>query len=310
MQIKAATITTGEAAIRHQTLGLARYLTTDVHEFIVKPPRFFAKLPAILVPKGILNLPDILGANVLISCGRRSAAYSLALKKKHPELFTVHIQNPQIPLRYFDLVVPMMHDNCHGDNVFSVSTALHHLHKEDIKMASTPFLSRIQTLAGRKIAFILGGNTKDYRFTDQKLRELLVMIAEFKRQGFVILLSTARRTPSAIIEELRGHADETTWFYLGEGDNPYLCFLNEADGFIVTSDSVSMVSEVLFTGKPLYLFDLEGFNKRISRFKNNLIQQGLVRLWNGEFEDYSYQAPDSKQDVAARVTEEMKSFNT
>jgi hypothetical protein len=39
--------------------------------------------------------------------------------------------------------------------------------------------------------------------------------------------------------------------------NPYTGYLALADQFVVTSDSVSMVAEAEFTGKPVYLFSLE-----------------------------------------------------
>ena len=152
----------------------------------------------------------------------------------------------------------------------------------------------------------MGGNTKDYQFTRTKLDEIIQAMEQFKQLGYGILLSSARRTPPTIIQELKKYQDEQTWFFLGEGENPYLCFLQQADQFMVTSDSVSMVSEVLFTGKPIYLLDLDGFNKRINQFKINLIDQGLVRLWSGIVEEYSYQAPDSKLVVAKRIKSELK----
>jgi uncharacterized protein len=41
-----------------------------------------------------------------------------------------------------------------------------------------------------------------------------------------------------------------------DGDNPYQAALALADKFVVTSDSVSMISEALSTGKPVSLFML------------------------------------------------------
>ncbi len=305
MQIKTVTITTGEIGMRHQALGLARCLSNDYQEYIVKPPKHLSRLPSTWIPKRFLTLPDINSANVLISCGRRSVAYSLALKQKNPNLFTVHIQNPQVSFKYFDMVVPMEHDACNGENVLSVKTALHHLQKEGLEFAAGPFTEKLKNLPERKITFILGGNTKDYEFTQSKLNEVLEAISVVKQQGYGVLLSVARRTPIHIVEQLKQYEDERSWFYLGKGENPYLCFLGQADGFIATSDSVSMVSEMLFTGKPVYLMDLEGFNKRLMRFKQTLIELNMVREWHGQFETYTYQAPDAKQKVAEAIKQRL-----
>lgn len=309
MQIKAATITTGEASLRNQTMGLARCLTCLIKEYIVKPPPLLGKLPALLVPKIFLDLPDIQDANLLIACGRRSAAYSLALKKQNPRLFTIYIQNPQIPLRYFDVVVPMQHDNCSGKNVFPIQTAIHHLRREDLNRASAPFFAQLKMLPEKKVAFILGGNTKDFRFTKANLDKILIAMDRFKQAGHGVLVSTARRTPEHITEELKRQSHRYDWGFFGEGENPYLCFLNEADSFVMTSDSVSMISETLFTGKPIYLIDLQGFNKRLNKFKTGLLEQGFVREWSDEIADYSYDAPDSKQLVAEKIKQEFIKFN-
>ena len=42
----------------------------------------------------------------------------------------------------------------------------------------------------------------------------------------------------------------------GDNDNPYFGILGLADKFIVTADSISMLSEACATGKPVYMFDL------------------------------------------------------
>lgn len=306
MQIKSVTITTGEIGMRHQALGLAACLSEDFQEHVVRLPSWLRHLPSNWIPTRLLSLPEIEDANILISCGRRSVAYSLALKQNKPELFTVHIQNPQVSLSHFDLVVPMDHDNCHGPNVLSTQTAIHHLFHEDLAGASKPFTEQLQGLPQKKIVFVLGGNTKDYRFTQDKLNELLQAMAYFKQIGYAVMVSTARRTPNEIADRLKQETDHYDWAYLGDGANPYLCLLNEASGFVMTSDSVSMVSEALFTGKPLYLVDLEGFNKRLTSFKKTLIEAGYARQWCGEFMDYSYRAPDAKVEVAKMIRNKLE----
>ena len=305
MQINVATITTGEASLQNQTLGLAKSLSDAVEQYVVQPHKFFGKLPAFMVPAWSLALPEIKSASVLISCGRKSAAYSLALKKQNPDLITIHIHDPQIPTKYFDLVVPMQHDNCRGKNIYPVKTAIHHLQQADLLNATTGFESRLAQMPEKKVAFLLGGNTKDYTFSEANFNTLIEGIASLRQKGIGILLSTARRTPDKYKEYLKRFSEPDMWVYTGEGENPYLCFLQEADSFVITAESVSMVSEALFTGKPVQVFPLEGFNKRLDRFKNHLLEQDLIRVWQGELESYHYPKQDSKLAAAEYIRQHV-----
>jgi hypothetical protein len=62
----------------------------------------------------------------------------------------------------------------------------------------------------------------------------------------------------AAFAELRAQitipADIHEW-RAGETDNPYLAYLALADQFVVTGESMSMLTEAAYTAKPLYIFD-------------------------------------------------------
>ena len=195
----------------------------------------------------------------------------------------------------------MAHDNCQGPNVFPVATALHNLSREKLAAASKPFAQPLADLPEKKVAFILGGNTKDYSFSEQNLTQVLAAIDSLLAQGFGVMLTTARRTPAFVIDALAQIRRPGLWMYLGQGENPYHCFLAEAQGFIMTSDSVSMLSEAMYTGKPIYVIDLNGHSRRLNQFKQNAIEQGWIRSWQGDFQHYSYPAQDSVQSVADKI---------
>ena len=56
--------------------------------------------------------------DLLITCGRRTAAISIAIRRaSEGRCATVHIQDPQTRLSAFDLVVAMDHDAIAGPNV-------------------------------------------------------------------------------------------------------------------------------------------------------------------------------------------------
>ena len=86
-------------------------------------------------------------------------------------------------------------------------------------------------------------------------------------------------------ERLAGHSAE---IWNGAGDNPYFGYLGLADAIVVTGDSVSMVSEACATGKPVYVFDLEGGSEKFRRFHDNLRERGFTRPFTGSLEIWDY----------------------
>lgn len=77
--------------------------------------------------------------------------------------------------------------------------------------------------------------------------------------GGGLFVSTSRRTPPEVVEALRAglpagarlHAFEP-----GGADNPYLALLGLGDRFVVTGDSVSMLTEIARLGRPLQIHAL------------------------------------------------------
>jgi mitochondrial fission protein ELM1 len=96
------------------------------------------------------------------------------------------------------------------------------------------------------------------------------------------------------------------YFWDGTGDNPYFGFLALADYIIVTEDSVSMASEALSTGKPVYIAALEGGARRLDMFHKILQEQGYTRPFTGLLEQWNYVPPDDTQRVAQEIAARMK----
>ena len=78
----------------------------------------------------------------------------------------------------------------------------------------------------------------------------------------------------------------------GTSENPYFAFLALADAFLVTADSVSMISEAAATGKPVHILCLDGGNAKFSRFHAAMRQAGITRPFVGRIESWSYPVPD------------------
>ena len=92
-------------------------------------------------------------------------------------------------------------------------------------------------------------------------------------------------------------------FWDGSGENPYHAFLAAADAFLVSADSVNMVSEACFTGKPVYVLPLEGGGgSKFERFHNEMRDAGHTRTFVGELEDWHPDRLDQTSYAAREIT--------
>jgi hypothetical protein len=87
----------------------------------------------------------------------------------------------------------------------------------------------------------------------------------------------------------------------GAGDNPYFAYLALADAFLVTADSVSMISEAAATGKPVHILGLDGGNAKFARFHQVMRQAGVTRPFTGRLESWSYPALDDTARAGAAL---------
>ena len=134
-KLKALLLTQGMHGMISQVEGMAKALGAEYSHKIVRlsfpwiliPPKFTPISEDLLTEKFVCN------SKVIISCGRKSVISSIALKKRlGKEIFTIHIQNPKVSFKHFDLIVSPEHDNITGDNVITTTGAIHYLTKKEI----------------------------------------------------------------------------------------------------------------------------------------------------------------------------------
>lgn len=82
------------------------------------------------------------------------------------------------------------------------------------------------------------------------------------------MVSTSSRTFAPATGALQRALDAPHYWHVwrpaGE-PNPYWGMLGLADRFIVTADSIAMLSEACATGKPVDMFDLEGMRESVDQ---------------------------------------------
>jgi len=296
-----------------QVSGLAEAVGLPYVAKVSRPRRPWSWLPGHLCP-GVLNgltadsaplvppWPDL-----LITCGRRSTPLSIAIRKQsRGRTFTVHIQDPRIPARYFDMVVPMAHDPIRGENVFPTELALHHITKTKLTEAAQHFARRFAPLPRPLVAVLIGGRTRKHPFTQDECRRLTDRLDKLRQEyGAGLIVTTSRRTGeenTALIRERLAGDDTLIWS--GDGENPYMGMLALADFILATEDSVSMVSEACASGHPVYTLPLEGDARRLTAFHKRLQQTGITRRFSDRLETWT--AP--LQDETARIADLIRAY--
>ncbi len=247
--------------------------------------------------------------DLIISCGRRSAPLALAIKKQSQgKTFCVHIQNPLFNLRAFDLIVSPEHDHLKGPNVISTKGAIHKVTLQKLQEGVEVFGSLFQSLPQPYSTVLIGGNTNRYSMTREAFDQIIshILFIRDKTKGGV-LVTPSFRTPfrDVLTKALRGEPN----IFLAEIEkvNPYFGMLGIADFIFVTDDSVNMVCEACFTGKPVYVFPLLNHQEtKPKKFIEDLVQEGTVRMFQGGIETWTYDPFNDTAKIAALVREKMK----
>ena len=311
-------VTEGHIGTENQARGVAEDLVGSgpgaviVKRIAVRAP--WRWLPPALWPAPLMSLgrngdsleppwPD-----VLISCGRRAAAPNLAVRKRSGgATLSVHIQRPYMPSDRFDLVIAPRHDGLDGANVHVTRAAVHRVTAERLAAGRRNSAGRADP--GRHaVTVLIGGSNRRHRLTAAIAARFGDRLAALcRRRPIDLRLTPSRRTHPAIVrilaEKLAGTGAE---IWDGSGDNPYFDWLAIADTIVVTWDSVSMTSEALATGKPVYVLPLDGASRRIDRFHAGLQADGYTRLFDGALERWDYETPDDTAAAAAAIRARLR----
>jgi len=246
--------------------------------------------------------------DLVISCGRRSAPLALAIKKQsHGKTFCVHIQDPLVNRQAFDLIIAPEHDNLQGSNVTSTKGALHKVTSQKLIDGAREHGKLFEGFRRPFSTVLLGGSTNRYQMPREAMDDLIQKILSIreKTQGSV-LVTPSFRTPFQDV--LRGALQNEPRIFLADLEkiNPYFGMLGIADYIFVTDDSVNMVCEACVTGKPVYILPLLGHGEsKPKKFMQGLVEKGVVRVFQGSLDSWTYKPFNDTERVAALVREKM-----
>ncbi len=307
-------LTDGKAGTRAGAMGLAEAVGLPVVEKHVHSRLPWRWLPPQLWPAGVLGV----GAGgdpltppwpaLLISAGERAVGPALEIRRRSGgATLAVHIQHPRIAARRFDLVVVSAHDRLTGPNVRVTLGALHRVNRARLDEAGARFAARFAALPRPRIAVLIGGANRTYRFDPAVASDLGERLAAAASGGGSLLVTASRRTGAANEALLRERlAGLPVAFWDGTGENPYFAYLALADAVVVTSDSVNMVSEALYTGRPVHVYRLPGGEgSKFDRFHRALRDAGYTRPFTGRLESWDYPPLDEGAALAGEIRQRL-----
>ncbi|MBY0611865.1 MAG: mitochondrial fission ELM1 family protein [Beijerinckiaceae bacterium] len=257
---------------------------------------------------------------IAIASGRRSVAYLREVKRASAgRTFTVYLKDPRLIKLPFleseaaDLIWAPAHDRLRGANVMTTLTSPHRLHASVLAEARRRPDPRLAALPAPRIALLLGGDSKAYRFSDTTTARLCALLEDgFRAEPRPSVMATAsRRTPPSLASAVEAQIRRLHgFFWEGTGDNPLVSMLALADHVIVTADSVNMVGEALATGKPVHIFTPDGGSRKTSWFLDELRGKGLVRDLVFPLEAWTYEPVNATAEIALEIQRRFLAHGT
>lgn len=299
----------GKAGMASQSLGLAEATGFPFVEkrLAVRPPWAWLPPQLWLAPLTAVSndglplrppWPDL-----VVGCGRNTAAPALAIQKASSgRTVAAQVQDPGIGRNCFDLMVVPEHDRLRGARVITSKGALHRVTAEKLAAARRNFPA-LETLPRPILGVLIGGANRAYRLPLDRLAAIADAIAASLREsGGSAVVTPSRRTGEAGVALLRDRLNglpAQIWDITG--DNPYYAYLAVADAFLVTADSVSMISEAAATGRPVHILDLYGGDAKFARFHAAMREAGVTRPFAGRVEQWRYKPLDDTARAGAAL---------
>ena len=194
--------------------------------------------------------------DLTISAGHRSVPAVRALRERSASrMRSIHVGFPRVSPGQFDLVIatPQYPVPDHP-NLLRVPFAL----TRAVTAPADPQDEKLLAdMPSPRRLLIVGGPTLYWQLDGAALLGVLAgMIGEAGMQGGSVIVTTSPRTPARVCDAIRRALDahDVPSLLAAPGHPPsYAGLLKAADSIRVTADSVAMVSDAIWTGKPLAL---------------------------------------------------------
>lgn len=276
--------------------GLSSILEADVNSIVTMACDNFEKQGPLLV----------------VASGRDTVSIASSIRRLASDnVFVVQIQHPRSRLERFDLVITPQHDyyplTPHGQeqvprflrkwitpqeppdrHVVLTVGALHQIDTSALRNAANAWHNVFAPLPKPLVVVNIGGPKRYCPYGVDLAMQLVSSLQSVLASCGTLRISFSSQTPvkisNIVVKELGTHPKVHIWN--GEGPNPHVGHLAWADAFIITPESVSMLSEACSTGKPVYVVGAERCRWKFLEFHKKLRERGMVRPFTG-LEDMS-----------------------
>ena len=310
LKLKAHLLTQGMHGMISQVEGLSKALNINFSHHTVKLKPFWNLIPPKFTPisENLLTESFICNSKVIISCGRKSVIHSIALKKRFKkDIFNIHIQDPKVSLKNFDLIICPEHDNLKGDNIITTIGAIHYLTRKEIDK-NAKYIN-IDKENKKIVSFILGGPNKYYDYSEKQINIIFNKVKTlFTPDKYKLIVIPSYRTPEKIIKKAYNTFSHNHIVFKNVDKNAYLSALGISDLIVVTCDSTSMISESAVTGKPIYVANMQPVrnNYRFKNFYSQFKKLDIIRDLEDNVDLWSYNQLDEANRIAPIIKERMK----
>ena len=252
--------------------------------------------------------------DVVIGAGRQAIAPArrVARARSGPRPAVAVLQPVVWRPNDFDLIWAPLHDRARAGlfarraPLVETLTAPSIVTGEAMAAAAAALDATLGRAGAPSVGVLVGGPSRAHRFGRAEAEELATRLGAFVAAHDVrILLSTSRRTPAGAAATFRRVLPAPQHFVFdaanpGEQDAAHIfaAILGLAGTFVVTEDSVAMMSEAAATGKPIYGWHLPGGKAKFDRFHAGLEAHGALRWFDGSFERWRYPPLDAAGTIA------------
>ncbi|XWS28541.1 hypothetical protein CRYUN_Cryun25bG0078800 [Craigia yunnanensis] len=299
-------------------VGLASVLEADVNQIVAMARQTYEKDGPLLV----------------VASGRDTISIASSIRRLASEnVFVIQIQHPRSQLNRFDLVITPRHDfypltpQAQGqvprflhrwitpreppDRLVVLTLgALHQIDSATLRSAAAAWHDEFAPLPKPLLVVNIGWPTSHCRYGADLAKQLTASLLSSLTSCGTVRISFSSRTPEkiskVIVKELADNPKVYIWD--GQEPNPHMGHLAWADAFVITADSVSLISEACSTGKPVYVMGAERCKRKLSDFHESLRERGVVRPFTGSediAESWSYPPLNDTAEAANRVREAL-----
>jgi len=229
-------------------------------------------------------------AEFIVSCGSSMAPVNIFMSKEN-NAKNVVVMDPVIPfgLNKFNFIIAPKHDRMKSrKNIVTTTLAPNLVDAKTLEDAAEKVRRSAKIAKDKVVGLLIGGDNPEFALSDDLLKKTLADVLKICESNDAdLLVTTSRRTNKAqesIIKAALQNNTRCKLLVIANENNPegtLTGILALASIVIVSSESVSMVSEAVSSGKRTMVFSLDkkkGGMTKHERALENLVKKGHISI--------------------------------